>query len=88
MWLTFRVASMRPWVWAVAARRPSMVGMGFGEPILPQVRAMGRVTGRMRLSNWVDRFESQRRRRVADFGSRLRMRSMPRSISPTTRGCP
>ena len=32
-----------------------------GAPILPQARAMGRVTGRMRFSNWVARFESQRR---------------------------
>ena len=30
MRVTFRVARMRPWTWAVAARRPSTVGDGVG----------------------------------------------------------
>ena len=33
MWATFRVARIKPWTWAVAARRPSTVAMGLGDSI-------------------------------------------------------
>ena len=82
---TFRVASVRPWTLAVAARRPSTTGRGSGTFSRPHSSAIARSTGRIRLPCARTSRRSQRSNAAAARRSRRRMLSIPRRISPTVR---